>query len=202
MKANPCLALASIVLPISFITPASAQLSFNSVGANVGITSTMFPASRTTKYVLYPEVEIGGQFFPQYLQWSAFWGYWDDGINQGHLTETVEYSAHGHTVGIRLAFYPSSALKEWPLPIAIFGGLTHHFVSLTYLGGEDFFGNPGHDASTSLTSAEAGMRLFARTAQSLEFRLELRGVYAIRRGDFLLNADERRVIDAGVEYSF
>lgn len=202
MKANLCLVSAGIFLALVFVSPAAAQINCNTLGASVGATTTLFPASTSTKYVLYPELQSGGQFFPQFLQWSVFWGYWDDAIDRGHLTETIEYSSHGHIAGFNLAFYPSLGLKEWPLPIAILGGITHHFVSLTYLGGSDGLGNRGYDASTSLTSAEVGIRLYARTAGPLELRLELREIYPIRRGDFLDQASERRVIDAGFAYSF
>src|SRR5690348_544325 len=113
MKANLCLVSAGIFLALVFGSPAVAQINCNTLGVSLGATTTLFPASSSTKYVLYPEVQVGGQFFQQFLQWSVFWGYWDDAIDRAHETDVNEYSSHGHIAGFNVAFYPSLALKEW-----------------------------------------------------------------------------------------
>jgi hypothetical protein len=125
-----------IVLTIFFGNNSIAQFNLNSVSVQAGAITGI----ATSNLVLFPEIQVGGPLGKSFIQWSLYWGYWDDGVNKVYYSDYIAYSYHGHIVGARMYFFPSLAADHWPLPIALFGGFAHHFIVRTYVGGEDYYG--------------------------------------------------------------
>jgi len=133
-------------------------------------------------YVFYPEAQVGGFLGEPFIQWSLYWGYWDDGITSApEVTDNIEYTYSAHIVGARFFFLPAQADNHWPLPIALWAGIAHHFISRTYLAGSDYSGIPGSNGSESINTVEAGLRLYFKITRSTELRAE--GHQFFRLGD-------------------
>ena len=145
-----------------FLANASlAQLSFNTFSANIGAIRTTFPDdSRYSKYqyAIYPEFQVGGDFVVSYFRWTIYWGFWNDGITQAlPVADMVTYSNQSHITGFRFTFLPSQIAPEWPLPVGVFGGIAHHFMSATYVGGLGLDGKPGQDFTQGSSTFELGL---------------------------------------------
>src|SRR5260221_6968133 len=124
-----------LLLTIIAVSSALPQFSVNSVSVSVGAIRSLGIEGREYKYVAYPEVQLGGECLLPFLGWSAYWGYWDDGVEHTDISDQIAVSTHGHIVGARIAFFPKLAMEQWPLPIALFGGLAHQFISYNIIEG-------------------------------------------------------------------
>ena len=52
-----------------------------------------------------------------------------------------------------------TALDAFPIPLAIFAGISRHLISADYIGGYDLLGNIGNDFRDGLNAAEVGIRV-------------------------------------------
>lgn len=148
------------------------QISTTGVSAHVGTIRALESDGVEEQYVFYPELQLNGQFLFPSFRWSTYWGYWDDAINDVRVVDAIVYSTRGHIIGGRIAFVPSLAAEHWPLPITIFAGLAHHFVSVRYVGGEDFAGTRGNDGTRTSNTFEIGLSGFVNISDFMQFRAE------------------------------
>jgi len=167
----------SFIVNALFINVSFAQLGFDNVSANLGTIRTTYSESSPYsdyQYSLYPEFQAGGRFFTSFFRWAAYWGYWTDGIDHAlPVADMVTYSSKSHIVGFRLAFFPADMAPEWTLPIGIFAGIAHHFVSIHYIGGFGIDGKPGHDFSEYLNTFELGLNTDFSIIGPLGMRAEI-----------------------------
>jgi hypothetical protein len=155
-----------------------AQIGLNYVSANAGVMRILresLYAVGEDRYVFYPEIQCGGDFFLSYVRWTGYWGYADEGHT---MIPPPEYSpAHvfrTHSIGVRFSFLPKNLLPHWPIPVGLFVGLSRQFISMS---GKypDFMTSQGpieqfvpHD----VTAFEAGVNLEVRVIGPVAVRLE------------------------------
>jgi hypothetical protein len=142
----------TLLAAVIFTAPVLGQIGVNTVTARFGI----IDAPNANKQIFYPELEIGGKAFLPSLGWSAYWGYWDEAIRETAVSDQAVYSTRGQILGGRILFDPSKALDRWVLPVIIFVGISHQFISPTYVGGSDLTGNTIYRGPDSGTSIELG----------------------------------------------
>ena len=161
-----------IFIPIIVLVSSSvAQINVNSVSFGFGIIHP-FGSFHENEYVFYPELRIIGRCFLSYLDWSTYWGYSDDRVDEVRYTDAIVYSARTNIIGGRIAFTPARALKHWILPITIFGGISHHFISLKYIGGGDYDGNIGYDHNIGSNTLELGLKVYYIIVEPIEIQAE------------------------------
>jgi hypothetical protein len=143
------------------ISAAPAQVDVSSISARVGTIRTLWrdnPVYSEHLWSLYPELEIGGRFFKPYLSWGASWGYWSDGINEVlPVMDMVTYSQAGYILSLRIGFHPQLADEHWPIPVIVFGGLSHHLIKTTYIGGWDIGARRDQGSSDHYADAPLGL---------------------------------------------
>ena len=95
----------------------------------------------------------------------------------------------------------SIALDQWPLPIALFGGVAHHFISYKVIEGyEPYMTTPfGTGASNTF---EFGVRVYAAIANTVQLRAEGEQYVDLGDGDYRWKQTERRAYKLGVAYLF
>jgi len=166
-------------LAILFFAPCSnqlsAQLTLNSVGFRLGT----IEALSTDKIVFYPEIQTGGQCFLQYLEWTAFIAYWDDAATPAYLSEHAFYSTKGSIMGGRIAFDPSKADEHWVLPIDLFVGFAHQFISPTYADGPSEPTGSEYMGPTGINSFEIGISAYASIFDTIELSAQIQQLFAI-----------------------
>jgi hypothetical protein len=183
--------LASLLLA-AFTNSSRAQLTLNSVGFRLGT----IEAYSTNKMVFYPEIQTGGQFFLQYLEWTAYYAHWDDAVTQVNTTENAVYSIRGNILGARIALNPSKLDEHWSLPITVFGGIAHQFISPTYVGGSNQISGTEYLGSNAINSFEFGVSAFARIFDAVELHAQVQQLFAISE------VSKRLSCSAGVNYVF
>jgi len=168
--------LVSVLLGLG--STAFGQFNVNAASANVGTIRTMWPDQslfENYQYTLYYEVQIGGQFFAPSLKWVAYWGHWDDGIaKELPVADMVTHSYSSHAVGVRFNVLPAELLAHLPLPIGVFAGGSHEFLSSRYVGGHDYYGRPGNDYTEEVTTLEIGLNVEVEILSPLAIRGEIR----------------------------
>lgn len=172
----------------------TAQVNLNSISLQVGVINGI----ETSNPVLYPEAQFGGFFGKPFIQWFLYWGYWDDGVNTVTITDNIVYSYHGQIVGARIFFFPSLVAEHWPLPIALFGGIAHHFIGRTYVGGEDYFWGIGSDGTEASNTVEAGLRAYFKIVESLELRGEVHQFFRLGNQRVDMSQRDRRGYTVGL----
>lgn len=140
--------------------PAFAQVNLDHISARAGIINDPWSPPGQDQLRFYPEVEAGGTFILPYIDWGFSWGYWSQGITQTlPIMDAITYSQEAHILGARFAFYPQALDNHFPIPIDLFAGVAEHIGRTTYVGGEDFNGNPDQNHSTQSTTGIVGLRL-------------------------------------------
>ncbi len=129
-------------------------------------------ASNQPVYSFYPEVQLSNHFIDKLavsFGGNIYWGYWNDGIDDlsRNCADCFTYSYSSHIVGARFEM----KLKEFPMPISIFTGISRHFIKANYIGGQDFAGNSGQDFAVRTNSVEVGIW----THIPLQGRFSMRG---------------------------
>jgi hypothetical protein len=131
-------ALATVIC----VSAAPGQVDVSTISARIGTIRTLWRDNTTYEaylWTVYPELEIGGRLFMRYLSWGASWGYWSDGIDKVlPVVDMATYSQASHILGLRIGFHPQLADEHWPIPLVVFGGLSHHMIKTRYIGGGDF----------------------------------------------------------------
>lgn len=152
--------LLTIVLIMS-ASKSVAQLKLNTLSVNVGTIRTFFPDGfiySKYQYAFYPEFQAGGDFFTSYFQWTAYLGFWDDGIDQVlPVADMVTYSYKTRVVGIRINFLPDNIARNSLLPTGVFAGIAHHFISVDYVDGYGYDGKPGQSHNLNSNTFEFGI---------------------------------------------
>ena len=112
-------------------------------------------------FALYPQVEASARLLRSEaariaLSGGAYLGGWRDGGRTPAIcADCITYAHTSLVAGVRLR----AAFEAFPLPLAVWGGLSRHLVFAEYLGGAGVGGQPGHDHRADYTAAEAGARL-------------------------------------------
>lgn len=187
-----------IVSTVLLASNSIAQFNLNSASLQVGAIDGI----AASNLVLYPEVQIGGFFGESFIQWSLYWGHWDDGIHEVTGSDYITYSYHGHIAGARILFFPLLADEHWPLPIALFGGLSHHFIARTYIGGGDESGKVGSDGTESVNTIEAGLRVYLKIAGPVELRGEVHQFFRLGNESLDIGQNGRRAYTIGLGLIF
>ena len=183
-------------------TPCSAgELTLNRIAATFGSIQSLGWNDTEAPNVFYPELQVQGVLLTRGIGWESFWGYWDDGITQVQIRDAIVYSSSGHMVGVRVSVDPRQLLAQWPLPIVLWGGVAHQFISLNDLGYEDFTGSRGYDHAIGTNSWEFGGRAMIGLTKKVGLQLEARQLYYL--GDELsgLSRDERWNVNLGVGFT-
>lgn len=174
-----------IVLTLSFVgvTRTYAQISLNTLSANVGTIRTLFPnysPYEDYQYSFYPELQVGGDFLTPSIQWIVCWGYWMDGVKKAFpVADMVTYSYSSHLLGARFNIFPGKLLPHWPLPVGVFTGLAHHFISGKYVGGFGLDGRPGRDFTRSGNTFEAGINAELEALGPIAVRGEIHQLFPL-----------------------
>lgn len=155
------------------------QVGLNSLSFGAGVIGTLYPPGNSEPYVFYPEVQLEGEFFRRYIDWSVYWGYWNDRIDQLDISDAIVYSSSGHIIGGRIVFIPSLADEHWTVPVAIFGGIAHQFMSITYVGGEDNGGRTGSDHTAASNTLELGLRISLAISDPIQLRAEAHQLFEL-----------------------
>lgn len=163
-----------LVLTIMFGSFGAAQANLSSVSFHVGLIRGI----ATPLHRPYPEVRIGGLLGYPILEWSAQWGYWDDGVTEVLITDMVIYSYSGHIIGSRVTLYPGRTAAGQNLPIALFAGVSRQLLTRTYVGGEGYFGGRGSHGREGVTTLEAGGEIYFPLAETVELRGEVRQFFS------------------------
>ncbi|HUL44295.1 MAG TPA: hypothetical protein VLY03_08055 [Bacteroidota bacterium] len=159
------------------------QITLNSIGVNVG----MIHAFAAEKYVFYPELEIGGQPAISCFGWSVYVAHWDDAMHGVTVTDNAIYSLSGNILGARISFDPSKVSGNWILPLQVFGGIAHYFISAKYVGGVNYSGGTDYFGPNSGTSLEFGLKSSINLSESFGLRAEGHRLFPIedRAGRFV-----------------
>jgi hypothetical protein len=88
------------------------------------------------KNSLYFAFQSGGDFFDPGFNWSTNFSYWEQNIEpvmtssfiDGHIPD----SRSSYIIGGRLSIDLAKTLPHWILPIVLFSGISHHFISYKY----------------------------------------------------------------------
>ena len=202
----PSLLVGAMTLLSSVETVAQTNVNYASV--NVGIIRVYDQHSGViegTPYVLYPELQLGGDLFTPGLRWTVFWGYSDDRKAQ------VEYSHAAysiHAVGARIAVLPVDLLPHWVIPLGVFVGAGYHAVTyrnirgLTSSGANSQLPRTPADLSLDVFALEAGLNLEVRIYGPVAFRGEVRQLIPLEDGYPDGMMESRRSVTAGVAYRF
>jgi hypothetical protein len=182
------------------------QVSLNTVSANIGAIRTFLPAHspfQAYQYSVYPEIQAGGEFFTPSVVWSTYWGYWTDGVARAFpIADYVTYSHASHIVGARFQFSPARILPHWPIPIGIFTGVAHHFITATYIGGFAYDGRPGHDFTADATTLEFGLNIEVEVFGPIIIRGEAQQYVGLGSKDFDRLQKDRRSYKVGFALLF
>lgn len=109
---------------------------------------------------LYPEFEIGGQFFKPFLQWGIHWGFWNDNrIDPLFARDAQVYSFTGHNLGGRITFLPRVHDDHFPIPLGLIAGINWQFVDWEFLGLGDYPTYQLHERKVGINTIELGLRV-------------------------------------------
>jgi len=184
--------------------PSTAQVNVGSLSAKIGTIKTFFFDASTYKnyqYAVYPEIQIDGRFFADYLTWDAYWGYWNDGLEETFFVDSWTYSYSSHIVGARLSFSPQQAADHWLIPLDLFAGLAHHFIRARYVGGYDWYGKTGSDFAEGSSTAEIGLRAHINVVGPLAVVGEAQQFFPLGNSYFDQLQKGRRAYKIGVSLS-
>lgn len=196
----------AVIVNLVAVNTTLAQLSLNTVSVNVGTIRTLFSDLsfyQGYQYSVYPEVQIGGNVFIPSVRWIAYWGYWTDGVEKAFpVTDHVTYSYSSHIVGARFNFFPAKLLPHWPLPIGIFTGVAHHFISGKYVSGSGFDGRPGQDLAGDATTFEIGLNAEVEVLGPIAVRVEVQQFVPLGSKEFDQLQKNRRAYKVGLALTF
>ena len=115
-----------VVVSLFSASTTLAQINLNNISVNIGRVRNDLSSSQDILYSVYPEIQLSGDFFIPSIRWTVYWGYWTDGKDK---EDQVEYWRNIHIVGTRFTLLPKKLWDTWDLPIGIFIGFRHHFLS-------------------------------------------------------------------------
>jgi hypothetical protein len=202
--------LQGIILTMIFANSSLAQISFNSVSANVGQIRTLFPDIELYsdhQHAFYSELEVDAEIVVTYIRGGVYWGYWNDGVNNLSIIDAVYYSFNSHIVGTRFTFLPEKLFDNWLLPFGIFGGAAHHFISARCVGGVDFVGNTCNsdlyeDFTGNINTLEVGLSTEVRIIGPLKIHGKVNQFIPLGDKEFDRRQKKRRIYKVGLVFSF
>jgi hypothetical protein len=110
------------------------DVSFVAVRAGA-IRSESITSHHNYLWSFYPEIEVGGGLFTQYLSWGVSWGYWTDGtVEAEYVPDFVQYSGRGHVLSARASIKIQSIAAHFPIPLVVSAGAAHIFSESAYVG--------------------------------------------------------------------
>lgn len=194
----------ALIANIVGVNTTLAQLSLNTVSANFGTIRTLFPDYyQNYQYAVYPEVQIGGDFFIPSIRWITYLGYWTDGVDKPlPIADHVTYSYSSHIVGTRFNFLPAQLLHHGPLAIGVFTGLAHHFISRKYVGGSGLDGRPGQDFAGNANTLEIGFNAEVEVLGPIAVRGEVQQFVPLGSEEFDRLQKNRRAYKVGLAFTF
>ncbi len=199
---NRRLIIISVIAGVVAVRPMTAQIHLNMVSANVGSIRTLFPDHsfyHDFQYSFYPEFQIGGDFLTPSIQWVTYWGFWKDGVEKAlPVADFVTYSFSSHIIGARFNLLLAHVLPHWPLPLGVFAGVAHHFISGTYIGGFGLDGMPGRDYSDGVTTLELGLNAKADLFEPIAIRAEVQQFVPLGTKEFDRAQKNRRAYKIGL----
>lgn len=186
--------------------PLSAQPDISLLSLKIGSIRNLQDASfaENNQRSLYPELEIGGKLLNPSLRWSAYWGFWDDGISEPlPVADLITYSYSSNVVGARIiyAFSEDQSGRPLPLKLGFFTGYSHHFVEAQYIAGGDFTGDGGEDFSGEFSAFDFGVQLSFKLRGAFNLLIEMEQFIPINPELSLLNTN-RRVYKTGLNFNF
>jgi hypothetical protein len=200
------LIIINVIISVIVVRTTTAQIHLNTVSANIGSIRTLFPDYsfyHDFQYSIYPEFQIGGDFLTPSIRWVTYWGFWADGIeNALPVADFVTYSYSSHIVGARFNFLLENFLPHVPLPIGIFTGVAHHFISVRYVGGFGFDGKAGHDYSDGVTTFEIGVNGEVDVFDQIAIRAEVQQFVPLGSKEFDRAQKNRRAYKVGLAFTF
>ncbi len=176
------------------------EFSLTNFSANIGYIEHFYrdDTEVSSIYAAYPELQVGGVFFNRVVRWSAFWGYWDDGVSKVFDNNRITYSFSSHIAGLRIIARPPVRRESWPLPVGLFAGISRHFISADNIGGVDSLGKTGKDFTDTSNTFEIGVNVEIPVADRWVFRGEVQQ-YVPFSGDAYKDIQtSRRVYKVGV----
>ena len=175
------------------------QFSLSQISAQAGVISVRWQYGSESGNPFYAEVQIGGRFVSRPVTWALYWGHWDDGIDHPlPIIDAVTYSYSSHIIGARIGISVQEALKYFPLPLELYAGASHHFAHQTYIGGSDYFGNRGVDASVNTTTAELGVNALIPIVEPVRLLAGLQQYFPFTQEPADELQRERRMFRAGI----
>jgi hypothetical protein len=124
----------------------------------------------------YPEIEVGGKLFTEYLTWGVTWGYWTDGkMEAEYVPDFFQYSGRGHVVSARANIKIQSVAAHFPIPLVVSAGAAHIFSESEYVGeGAPWIGRARYTEETTvgLIGLAVVVRVWSTTevsAQAIQF---------------------------------
>ena len=199
------IAIAALATAFCF-SAALAQVDVSLISAKIGTIRTLWrddPIYSEHLWSLYPEIELGGRFFKPYLSWGASWGYWSDGIKEAlPVMDGITYSEASHILGLRIAFYPQIADEHWPIPLSVFGGVSHHLIKMTYIGGGDYAGRRGQDFNDHSTTAHVGLGVSVPILDLFSLGVEAQQFIPFSSSESEQTQKNRRAFKIGLQAQF
>ncbi len=194
----------ALVVFLSASAAGALELGLSQVSLNVGAIEHFYRDNPETPdiYTAFPELQVRGPFLTSYFHWVLGWGGWDDGVT-GPFTEAndITYSFRSQIFSARLMFRPRETGENWPLPIGIFAGYSHHLVHAEYVGGTDVMGEIGRDTRRNSNTFEFGLNAEVPLRGAFVLRGEVRQ-YAPFSGDtFEAPQKSRRAYTIGIGYA-
>jgi len=192
-----------VVINLIGVNSTFAQFNLNNISANIGIIKTIHNIDQDDKYVVYPEVQVDSDILNQSIRWTVYWGYWTDGINQAFIwPDYVTYSYNSHIVGTRLTLLLGKSSIKRPLQIGIFTGISHHFISVKYIGGFGLDGRPGPDYTAGATTLEVGLNAEVQVLEPIGIRGGIHQFIALGSTEYDRMEKNRRAITVGIFFAF
>ncbi len=193
-----------IAAVLAFVFSMNAQTNISSVSIDLGVIRNYQSNFGNDKlYAFYPAVNVGGQFFANYLEWEFFASYWSDGISKVfNVRDAATYSYSSVVFGSQLYLYPSKILEEFPLPIYLTSGISYNKINEKYIGGSDFVGNHNEDNSFQLMTFDIGLGIYFPILEKIRLRIDANICIPFKKDDRLYNQGRNGTLKFGFDYFF
>lgn len=201
MRPHHLILIALLALPA---TSEGVEFGLSQVSLNAGFAEHFYRDAPETPdiYAFFPELQVRGPLLTSYLHWVLAWGYWDDGIEKPFTEDNdLTYSFRDQTLAARLMFRPRKTGDNWPLPIGVFAGYSHHRIRAEYVGGVDDLGHPGRDADRTSNTFEFGLNIEFPFRGPFVLRGEVRQYAPVSGDDFDQPQKNRRAYTIGLGYN-
>jgi len=194
-----------ITLLIVSFRPLSAQINFSKVSVDIWVKQNYktYHFDNTNQFLFYPELQIGGKFIHDYLEWNINGGYWNDGIDEPFpVMDHMTYTYSSIIVGGYISFYPEKLSEKFIFPIHLLTGFSHHFISEKYVGGEDFTGSHRNNNFFGLFTIDLGLGVNFNLIDRIRIRLEGIVYFPLDKNQYTENYGSSSSFKIGFDYMF